>query len=475
MRLLQKTREETCILGQGVLMRFEIKLPQAVKWILGELNKNGYEAYAVGGCVRDAMLGREPQDWDITTNARPDQVKEIFHRTADTGIAHGTVTVLVEHTGYEVTTYRIDGEYEDGRHPKKVSYTSDLREDLKRRDFTINAMAYSEKDGLIDAFDGVLDLRRGIVRCVGTAAERFSEDALRMLRALRFAAQLGFVIEEQTRSAVCELAANLNMVSAERIQAELTKLLLSDHPEEMKEVYRTGISSVILPEWDRMMETRQNNPHHCHTVGEHTIHVMRNVPKEKALRYAALLHDVGKPECRTTDEDGVDHFCGHPAHGEKLAGMILRRLKMDNATIRAVCGLVRYHDWNPELTRKSIRRTVCLIGRDCYPQLFALKKADILAQSSYMREEKLSALARYEELYREITESGECLSLKELAVTGADLIAAGMRPGRQIGEVLRQLLDLVIEEPDRNTKEDLMEFALSNGGACDIIEESRRK
>ena len=439
-----------------------INLPEQVKRILGELNRNGYEAYAVGGCVRDAILGREPQDWDITTAAKPEQVKAVFSRTLDTGIQHGTVTVMVDHVGYEVTTYRIDGKYEDSRHPKEVSYTLNLLEDLRRRDFTINAMAYNEECGLVDTFDGVGDLQKGIIRCVGDARERFSEDALRMLRALRFAAQLGFTIEGSTEEAIGELAENLKKVSAERIQVELTKLLLSDHPEEMRELYRTGISAVILPEWNEMMETEQQNPHHCYSVGEHTIAVLCQVPAERALRYAALLHDVAKPVCMTRDIDFIDHFHGHPERGEEMARDIMRRLKMDNATTDFVCGLVKYHDRNPELSKKAVRRMVYRIGTRYYPQLFVLKKADILAQSNYRKQEKLAALAQYESFYHEIIDNQECLSLKELAVTGADLIEAGMKPGKELGAVLQKLLELVIEDPGKNTKEYLMGYTLEN-------------
>ena len=440
----------------------KIQLPQAVKWILDELQKNGQEAYAVGGCVRDTILGRDPQDWDITTSARPEQVKAIFRKTIDTGIQHGTVTVMIDHVGYEVTTYRIDGEYEDARHPKEVTYTASLLEDLRRRDFTINAMAYNEPDGLVDAFDGIGDLNRGVIRCVGDATERFGEDALRMLRAVRFAAQLGFVVEEKTRLAIWELASNLQKVSAERIQVELTKLLLSDHPQEMQMLYDTGISSVILPEWDAMVETQQNNPHHCFSVGEHTRHALMEVRPDKVLRYAVLLHDVAKPVCKTTDENGIDHFYQHPQKGEKMAEEILRRLKMDNATIDAVCGLVRYHDKNPALNGKAIRRAVFLAGRQRYPALFEIKRADILAQSDYQKQEKLNYLKEYERIYDEIVSMGECLSLKELAVDGSDLIKAGVKPGKEIGQILKQLLDLVIDEPEKNTKEYLMRYTLEN-------------
>lgn len=462
MCLLRKAGKEACILGQGILKIMKIQLPEAVRTIINELNRAGYEAYAVGGCVRDALLGRQPQDWDITTSAKPMQVKEVFKRTLDTGIQHGTVTVMIDHVGYEVTTYRIDGEYEDCRHPKEVSYTSNLLEDLKRRDFTINAMAYNEQTGLVDEFEGIHDLSLGLIRCVGAPEERFTEDALRMLRALRFAAQLGFTIEEQTVQAIRKLSGNLRYVSAERIQTELTKLLVSTHPEMMEMVYTTGISAVILPEWDVMMQTVQRNPHHCYSVGMHTVHVLQNVPSDKILRYAALLHDVAKPECRTTDEEGIDHFYGHPEKGAFVARRILRRLKMDNVTTDTVCNLVRYHDRNPELTKKSVRRMVAGIGRQYYPQLFQLKRADILAQSTFQQTQKLEALARYEQLYQEIIADSECLSLKELAVTGTDLIEAGMKPGKEIGAVLQKLLELVIEDPQKNTKEYLIGYTLEN-------------
>lgn len=463
MRVLWKTGEKTRVLGKSILGgTMEIALPQAVKTILNQLHNSGQEAYAVGGCVRDTILGREPQDWDITTSATPEQIKAIFQKTVDTGIQHGTVTVLIDRVGYEVTTYRIDGEYEDARHPKEVIFTASLLEDLKRRDFTINAMAYNEQDGLVDAFDGVGDLKRGVIRCVGDAKERFGEDALRMLRAVRFAAQLGFVMEAQTRQAIEELAVQLKKVSAERIQVELTKLLVSAHPEEMRALYETGISAVILPEWNEMMETPQNNPHHSYYVGEHTVRALMVVRPDKVLRYTVLLHDVAKPACRTTDEKGIDHFYHHPERGAKMAQSILRRLKMDVATIEAVCALVRHHDRNPALDARSVRKTIYRAGRQQYPALFEIKRADILAQSDYQRQKKLDNLAEYERLYNEIIEREECLSLKELAVNGADLIEAGMKPGKEIGEVLKQLLELVIEDPEKNTKEYLMRYTLEN-------------
>ena len=435
----------------------KIRLPEHVTFILHTLEAAGFEGYAVGGCVRDALFGREPQDWDITTNAHPLQVKELFRRTIDTGLQHGTVTVMLDHTGYEVTTYRIDGEYEDGRHPKEVSFTGSLREDLMRRDFTINAMAYNETDGLVDLFEGKEDLERGMIRCVGNPKERFSEDALRMMRAIRFSAQLGFAIDPQTLEAVCALSDTIEKISAERIQTELLKTLTSAHPDAVRIFYETGLSAHFLPELDAMMETDQNNPHHCYSVGEHTLHSLLHVEADKVLRLTMLLHDVAKPQCKTTDEAGIDHFHGHPAQGAQMARVILRRLKLDNDTVARVTQLIRWHDDNPPLTERNVRRAVDRVGSAQYPAIFAVKRADILAQSDYQREEKLSYVDAYETLYTQILEKNQCLSIRDLAVNGADLLAAGVPQGRQIGEYLDQLLQLVLEQPELNTREYLLE------------------
>lgn len=434
-----------------------IQLPEKVNMIIRELQAHGFDAYAVGGCIRDSILGREPNDWDITTDARPEQVKAIFHRTVDTGIQHGTVTVLLEREGFEVTTYRVDGEYEDARHPKSVTFTASLLEDLKRRDFTINAMAYNDRTGLVDAFDGIGDLKRRVIRCVGSAAERFEEDALRMMRAVRFAAQLNCTLEEGTAAAIRQLAPNLARISAERIRTELVKLLLSPHPELMREVYDSGMADVFLPEFSRMMQTEQNNPHHLYSVGEHTVHAICAVEPEPVLRLTMLLHDVAKPSCRTTDAQGIDHFHGHPEEGARMTREILRRLKFDNDTIARVSALVRIHDDRPFLNRKNVRRAINRNGIAQYPALFAVQRADTLAQSAYRREEKLRYIEEYETLYRQILEQGQCVSLKELAVNGSDLIEAGMSRGKEIGTVLNRMLEDVLEEPERNQREILLE------------------
>ena len=437
----------------------KIVLPEKVTYIIDTLTQHGFEAYAVGGCVRDTMLGRIPMDWDITTSAKPEQVKALFQHTIDTGIQHGTVTVMIDHEGFEVTTYRIDGEYEDARHPKEVQFTSNLLEDLKRRDFTINAMAYNDRDGLVDAFDGVGDLERGVIRCVGAAVERFAEDALRMLRAVRFASQLGFTIEDRTREAIVSLAPNIAKVSAERIQIEMVKLLTSGHPELLRTAYETGLTAVFLPEFDQMAQTVQNNPHHCYDVAEHTIQALMHSAPEKTLRLALLFHDMGKAKTRTTDQDGVDHFHGHSEVSAELARTILRRLKFDNETIDRVVRLVRAHDVKIEPGERNMRFALNRLGPDLFPELFLVKEADLAAQSDYQREEKQEHLRKMQEDYEAVIASGACLTLKGLAVNGKDLIGIGMQAGRGLGDILQKLLEEVLEEPQRNTKEFLLEEA----------------
>ncbi len=436
-----------------------IELPNDVENIIDRLQRNGHEAYAVGGCVRDSYLGKVPADWDITSSASPEEVKAVFSHTIDTGIAHGTVTVLLHGVGYEVTTYRIDGEYKDGRHPEQVQFTSLLSEDLRRRDFTINAMAYNNQDGLVDLFGGLKDLEDGIIRCVGDAQERFSEDALRMLRALRFSAQLGFAIDEDTLEAIRVLAPTIEKVSKERIMVELNKLLVSEHPDRMRQVYETGLTAVFLPEFDVMMATEQNNKHHCYTVGEHTLHALSYVPPEKNLRLAMLFHDIGKPATKTTDDQGQDHFFGHQQVGEKMAGEILRRLKYDNDTIAKVKRFVRYHDERPEINRRIVRRAMVRMGNECFPEIFAIKRADTLAQSEYMRKDKLEKIDAFEEMYEIIIKEGECVQKKDLALTGRDIMALGISQGSQVGDLLQVLFDYVVENPENNKKEMLLKLA----------------
>lgn len=433
----------------------QIALPENVKKIIEVLEAAGYEAFAVGGCVRDSVLGRVPADWDITTSARPEQVKALFRRTIDTGIQHGTVTVMMDKEGYEVTTYRIDGEYTDGRHPDAVSFTADLTEDLKRRDFTINAMAYSDKQGLVDVFGGIEDLQQGIIRAVGNPAERFEEDALRIMRAVRFAAQLGFQIDEETKKAAAALAENLRKVSAERIQVELVKLLVSPYPGMLRTAWELGITKVVLPEFDAMMETPQNNPHHNCNVGEHTLKALEFVDAEKVLRLAMLCHDFGKPQTRQ-EKDGIDHFYGHSKVSCDMAVDMMHRLKFDNDTLGKVKRLVLYHDMRPQADDRSVRRAVNKVGEELFAPLLQVMGADVLAQSEEGKMQKLMELDKVHEIYEGILARKECVSMKMLAVTGRDLIAAGMKPGKELGAVLQAMLEHVIEYPQHNTKEYLI-------------------
>lgn len=440
-----------------------IKIPQNANYIIKTLQHYGYEAYIVGGCVRDAVLGKEPADWDITTSAKPLQIKSIFQKTVDTGLKHGTVTVLMEKEPFEVTTYRIDGEYEDHRRPNEVTFTTNLREDLMRRDFTINAMAYNEKDGLVDLFGGIEDLNKKIIRCVGNPDDRFDEDALRMLRAVRFAAQLGFDIEKPTMDAIRRKHGFLKDISAERIQVELTKLLVSDHPEKLLTAYELGMTSVFLPEFDAMMDTPQNNPHHLYSVGNHTMEVVKNVEADKVLRIAALLHDVGKPGTRSTDAEGIDHFYDHYEAGGKKSEEILRRLKYDNHTIKSVKHLIEWHDyrWEDEsyAGMAKVRRMVSKVGIDYFESLLKLQRADVLGQSSYLQDKKLRILKEVTEIYQEVKNNHDCLTIKDLKIDGVDLIRSGIPAGKRMGIIFEKLLDMVIEEPKLNQRAILLELA----------------
>ena len=417
MRLLRKACDKDGLLGSCILM--EIKIPAPAERIIEELRANGHEAYIVGGCVRDMLLGREPGDWDITTSALPQEVKNIFRRTVDTGILHGTVTVLMGKEGFEVTTFRVDGEYLDGRHPSSVAFTPSLEEDLKRRDFTINAMAWSRDTGLVDLFGGEKDLKDGVIRCVGAPMDRFSEDALRILRAIRFSAQLNFVIEEETYRAIEVIGPNLLKVSKERIQVELTKLLLSAHPEKMSLVYETGIGQYVSTDfW---------------AIREHFPEMSPDVEAKKHLRWAAFLREMS-PE---------------------TAVAVLRDLKLDNHTIAGVKTLVRWigEELLPE--KLALRRVISQIGTEMFDELLQLKRI--------LLRENVTEIAR---LFQEICRDKDCLSLKELAVSGRDLMEAGVRPGKAVGENLEHLLALVLEDPACNQREYLLQHLLKS----DIID-----
>ena len=433
-----------------------LKIPVNVQAIIDKLTKSGYEAYVVGGCVRDSVLDRQPDDWDVTTSAKPSEIKKVFARTVDTGIAHGTVTVLSGGEGIEVTTYRIDGQYEDHRHPDKVEFTTSLEQDLQRRDFTINAMAYNDKVGLVDPFEGIADLKYRNIRCVGEPDKRFDEDALRILRAVRFAAQLDFVIDTKTQAAIKELAPTLANISAERIQVEVVKLITSPRPAIWWQAWELGITKVIMPEFDAMVTTEQNTPYHMYNVGEHTIKVMENISANRVLRLAALLHDVGKPQVRAVDEQGVDHFKRHSEVGEGIARAILGRLKFDNDTTTKVLRLIRWHDYRPQAEEKAVRRAIYQIGDDIFTDFLELQYADTMGKSEADRSEKLQLNSDLRKIYQKIKDEEQCVSLKDLAISGNELIAMGIPAGPEIGKILKKALAEVLDDPSKNTKEYLI-------------------
>ena len=430
-----------------------------VNQILLRLEAAGFEAWLVGGCVRDRLMGITPHDYDITTSARPEEVMAVFydHRVLETGLKHGTVTLLWDHEPLEITTYRAEGTYSDHRHPDNVTFTSSLREDLARRDFTINAIAMDARGNLADPFHGAEDIAAGIIRCVGDPVQRFTEDALRILRALRFASRLGFSIEDDTKHAMELCAENLSYVSPERIFAEITKLLCGNHvrPVLMAHIKTIG---AVLPELLPMEGFDQRNYHHIYDVLEHTARVVEKVPPEPHLRLAALFHDAGKPHCFTMDDAGVGHFYGHAEISREIAGAVLARLRCDNATRSAVDQLIRYHDTPIECTERSVRRALRRFAPEGFRDLIALKRADNLAQSPAYQERQRQC-DRLEAMAEEILLQAQCFSLRDLAVKGNDLLSLGLQPGPQIGTILEGLLEEVMSDRLPNDREALLNEA----------------
>lgn len=434
-----------------------INIPSDVKQILNKLNKHGYEVYIVGGCVRDSLLGRIPHDWDITTNALPNQVKGLFDKTIDTGIKHGTVTVMINGDGYEVTTYRIDGIYSDSRRPDKVDFTSSLYDDLSRRDFTINAIAYNSTEGLIDYFNGAKDINSKVIKCVGNPNLRFQEDALRMLRAIRFSSELGFEIEQNTLDAIINND-TLKNISQERIRVELCKILTSNNPVDgLVHLICTNLIEYIIPELKNCIKFNQYNKHHDKDVLMHMLEVVKNVPPTLELRLSALLHDIGKPLCFTQGEDGQGHFLQHHKISADMSREILERLKFDNKTIDKVCLLVyehmsRYDKLRTPNTKKFINR----VGIDNLDDLFELQVADIKGcAEAYQNFDNVIKLK--EECYRIINEK-QPLSVKDLNINGRDLISIGYKQGKEIGLILNDLLELVLDNPELNQRDKLLEI-----------------
>ena len=435
-------------------------LPVPISNALTRLTKKGFEAYVVGGCVRDALMDVEPSDFDVATNATPDEVKKVFYDCSviDTGLEHGTVTVLSGTYPIEITTYRVDGEYLDHRRPSNVTFTSSIKEDLSRRDFTINAMAYSPETGIFDPFDGQTDLREKRIRCVGDPAKRFAEDALRILRALRFASALGFEIEQETKDALMSAKDTVLEVAMERITAEFSKIVCGRHIGEVMQEY-ASVLAVIIPEILPTIRFQQKNPYHSYDVYIHIVKVVANVPSSLPLRLAALFHDIAKPQTYTQDEKGIGHFYGHQKKSAEVAQEILDRMRFDNETKKRVVDLVYHHDIQIQSEPKAVKRALNRFSEDFFINLIALKKADVMGQNPDMRE-RIDTLDNLLRIYREIIREDECFSLRNLEIDGKDLLAMGIPKGKRIGTVLNDCLDQVISERIPNNREDLVQYVM---------------
>ena len=442
--------------------KLQITPPAPVQTALATLCDAGFEAYIVGGCVRDALRGAAPHDWDCTTNAKPEEICACFRdfHVIETGLQHGTVTVVIDHMPIEITTYRIDGVYADHRRPDTVTFTDSLTDDLARRDFTVNAMAYHPERGLIDPYHGADDLQANIIRCVGSPRDRFDEDGLRILRAMRFASVLDFTIEEGTENAVHAQKTLLHHISAERIDTELTKLLCGTGAERVLTDF-ADVLFAVLPELEPMHGFDQCNPHHDYDVYTHTLKTVAACPPEPVLRWAALLHDSGKPHTFTQDERG-GHFYGHAAVSKEIAGRALKAMKCDRKRFDRVLLLVDQHDLVMNGTEKQLKRIVRKLGDEAAEQLLLLHKADVTAQAACHRAERIAESDRLLAILAKLREEDACMSLKQLAVTGGDLIALGIPQGKAVGEMLNCLLEAVIDGALPNEHDALLEYVKSS-------------
>lgn len=450
------------------MKRLKIKIPSGANEIIHTLQNNGYEAFLVGGCVRDSILGRPIHDYDITTSATPDEMMEVFKdkRIIETGLQHGTITIVINGEGYECTTYRIDGNYSDSRRPDSVAFTRSLEEDLKRRDFTINAMAYNNEAGLIDPFNGMEDIKYHKIRCVGRAEDRFSEDALRILRAIRFASQLGFVVDSDTSLNIHKMYKNLENISTERINSEFCKIALSSE-FYMQIVLFREVFSLFIPEIKDMFGFQQNNPYHIYDVWNHTVHAVQAYEcdcepdlnsRDLITSLAVFFHDIGKPHCYQDSEDGVRHFKGHGRVSANMTNEIMKRLRFDNDTREKVVELVYYHDATFEVGKKYVKRWLNKIGEEQFRRLLNVRRADIKAQAYIEQESRLQKIDNIEYILEKVLQKDECFSLKDLAVNGKNLIEIGYKPGKEIGNTLNCLLQLVIEGVYPNEKDELLKY-----------------
>ncbi len=433
----------------------EISAPEAVKTALRKLHENGFEAFAVGGCVRDSLLGKTPLDWDITTSALPAETERVFAdcRLVETGLKHGTVTVLSGDMPLEITTFRVDGDYRDARHPESVTFTRRLKDDVLRRDFTVNTLCWNEEAGILDLCGGLADLQAGVLRAVGDADRRFCEDALRILRGIRFASVLGFSVEPNTAESILRNRQLLSKVAAERIRMEFVKLLCGKDAAKILLEYREVIA-VFIPEVRALFDCPQNTKYHCFDVYRHTLAALRNAPAQADLRLCMFFHDFGKPACRKTDASGADHFKGHEKVGAQIAEPILRRLRFDSKTVKTVTNWIAIHDTKSAVTKVSAKRLLSEIGVENYRALIAIKRADCRGKAQpHAIDGKLQCM---EALLFEILENNECYSLRQLAVNGDDVKAAGITDGKQIHSVLQMLLEEVITENCANERTALL-------------------
>ena len=440
----------------SVVEFMELVISGGAKSIIETLEKNGYSAYIVGGAVRDLLMGKTPHDFDIATSATPFQMKKIFKRTIDTGLKHGTVTVVENKIGYEVTTFRSDGNYIDARHPGQVSFISSIEEDVKRRDFTVNAMAYNPNLGVVDVVGGIEDIKKRLIRCVGEPEKRFSEDALRMLRAVRFSAALGFEIEESTGRALKKYSALIKKISSERVRDELNKILMSERPEYIQSLHTYGLLKYIMPELEACFGVLQRNKYHIYDVFSHIICAVKNTPADLVLRWAALLHDIGKPLCQSCDSNGIIHFYGHHRESVKLANDILHRLRFDRDLIHDVLILIENHDVRIENSPPGVKRMMTRTGETLFEKLLILQEADNLAKNHKYFKEKKRKLNEIHDIYKLVLAERQPYTIADLEVNGKDLIKLGYRPGRALGDCLKKLLDEVIINPELNIRELLL-------------------
>ena len=439
----------------------KIVLPLGAERILEKLGENDFEAFVVGGCVRDCLLGRTPKDWDVCTAAKPEEVEAVFARCRiiETGLRHGTVTVVLDDGQYEVTTFRTDGAYLDNRRPESVSFVNDVREDLARRDFTINAMAYRPGMGIVDPFGGQADLAAKRISCVGCADDRFQEDALRIMRALRFASVYGFTIAPETAEAIHRNRELLRNIAVERIQLELCKLLCGQGATDILLQY-SDVISTILPKMAPCVGFEQNNRWHKYNVYDHIAYAVGNYKGDDVVtKVALLLHDIGKPHCYTVDEDGFGHFYGHGAVSRDIAGEIVGCLRFDSATQKNVVELVEYHDATIEPTVKAVRRWLNKIGAEQLMRLMDVQQADALAHVEGSLDDKIEKCKMVKDMVREVLSQEQCFSLKQLKINGRDLLALGVPEGKAVGNILNRLLQEVIDGELENVHASLCDRA----------------